>query len=38
VDVFVAVVMDAFSRKMAGWSLGPKLTIDLALTTFEDSY
>ena len=26
VDVFLAVVMDAFSRKVVGWNLGPKRT------------
>jgi putative transposase len=35
VDVFVAVVMDAFSRKIVGWNLGPKLTTDLALTALQ---
>jgi putative transposase len=35
VDVFVAVVMDAFSRKIVGWNLGPKLTTDLALTALK---
>ena len=35
VDVFVAVVMDAFSRKIVGWNLGPKLTTDLALTALR---
>jgi putative transposase len=31
----VAVVMDAFSRKIVGWNLGPKLTTDLALTALK---
>jgi putative transposase len=35
VDVFVAVVLDAFSREIVGWNLGPKLTTDLALTALE---
>jgi transposase InsO family protein len=35
VDVFVAVVMDAFSRKIVGWNLGPKITTDLALTALK---
>lgn len=37
VDVFVAVVMDAFSRKIVGWNLGPKLTTDLALTALKNA-
>ena len=40
VDVFLAVVMDAFSRKVVGWNLGPRLTAELplaALTTAESS-
>jgi transposase InsO family protein len=37
VDVFVAVVMDAFSRKIVGWNLGPKLTTDLALTALNNA-
>lgn len=32
VDVFLAVVMDAFSRKIIGWNLGPTLATKLALT------
>ena len=35
VDVFLAVVMDAFSRKIVGWNLGPKLITDLALTALK---
>ena len=40
VDVFLAVVMDAFSRKVVGWNLGPRLTTELplaALTNAVDS-
>jgi transposase InsO family protein len=37
VDVFVAVVMDAFSRKIVGWHLGPKLITDLALTALKNA-
>jgi transposase InsO family protein len=40
VDVFLAVVMDAFSRKVVGWNLGPRLTAELplaALTNAVDS-
>ena len=29
VDVFLAVVMDAFSRKIIGWNLGPTLATEL---------
>ena len=32
VDVFLAVVMDAFSRRIVGWNLAPKITTELALT------
>jgi transposase InsO family protein len=35
VDVFLAVVMDAFSRKIVGWNLAPKLTTELALTALR---
>ena len=31
-DVFLAVVLDAFSRKVVGWNLGSRLTTDLPLT------
>jgi transposase InsO family protein len=31
VDVFLAVVMDAFSRRIVGWNLAPKITTELAL-------
>lgn len=37
VDVFLAVVMDAFSRKVVGWNLGPKLTTELALTALKNA-
>jgi transposase InsO family protein len=37
VDVFLAVVMDAFSRKVVGWNLGPKLTTELALTSLSNA-
>jgi putative transposase len=37
VDVFLAVVMDAFSRKIVGWSLAPKLTTELALTALSNA-
>ncbi len=37
VDVFVAVVMDAFSRKIVGWNLGPRLITDLALTALKNA-
>jgi transposase InsO family protein len=35
VDVFLAVVMDAFSRKIVGWNLAPKLTTELSLTALN---
>jgi hypothetical protein len=34
-DVFVAVVMDAYSRKIVGWNLAPRLTTDPAQTALE---
>ena len=37
VDVFVAVVMDAFSRKVVGWNLGRRLTTDLAQTALKNA-
>lgn len=37
VDVFLAVVMDAFSRKVVGWNLAPKLTTELALTALKNA-
>ena len=36
-DVFLAVVMDAFSRKVVGWNLGPKITTELALTALRNA-
>ena len=36
-DVFPAVVMDAFSRKIVGWNLGPKITTELALTALRNA-
>ena len=36
-DVFLAVVMDAFSRKIVGWNLGPKITTELALTALRNA-
>ena len=37
VDVFLAVVMDAFSRKIVGWNLAPKITTELALTALQNA-
>jgi putative transposase len=37
VDVFLAVVMDAFSRKIVGWNLAPKLTTEMALTALRNA-
>lgn len=37
VDVFLAVVMDAFSRKIVGWNLAPKITTELALTALRNA-
>jgi transposase InsO family protein len=37
VDVFLAVVMDAFSRKIVGWNLGPKITAELTLTALGNA-
>jgi transposase InsO family protein len=37
VDVFLAVVMDAFSRRIVGWNLGPKITSELALTALRNA-
>jgi transposase InsO family protein len=37
VDVFLAVVMDAFSRKIVGWSLAPKLATELALIALRNA-
>jgi putative transposase len=36
-DVFLAVVMDAFSRRIVGWNLAPKLTTELALTALRNA-
>jgi transposase InsO family protein len=36
-DVFLAVVMDAFSRKVVGWNLAPKITTELALTALRNA-
>jgi transposase InsO family protein len=37
VDVFLAVVMDAFSRRIVGWNLAPKLITELALTALKNA-
>ena len=37
VDVFLAVVMDAFSRRIVGWNLAPKITTELALTALRNA-
>jgi putative transposase len=37
VDVFLAVVMDAFSRKIVGWNLAPKITIEFALAALRNA-
>jgi transposase InsO family protein len=37
VDVFLAVVMDAFSRRIVGWHLGPKITTELTLTALSNA-
>jgi putative transposase len=37
VDVFLAVVMDAFSRRIVGWNLAPKITTELALTALTNA-
>jgi putative transposase len=37
VDVFLAVVMDVFSRRIVGWNLGAKLTTELALTALTNA-
>ena len=36
-DVFLAVVMDAYSRRIVGWNLAPKMTTELALTAFSNA-
>jgi putative transposase len=37
VDVFLAVVMDVFSRKIIGWNLARQLTTELALTALSNA-
>ena len=37
VDVFLAVVMDAFSRRIVGWNLGPKITTELAFAALRNA-
>lgn len=37
VDVFLSVVMDAFSRRIVGWNLAPKITTELALTALRNA-
>ncbi len=37
VDVFLAVVMDAFSRRIVGWSLASKITTELTLTALGNA-
>ncbi|MBV9037661.1 MAG: IS3 family transposase, partial [Acidobacteriaceae bacterium] len=37
VDVFLAVVMDAYSRRIVGWNLAPKITTELALTALRNA-
>jgi putative transposase len=37
VDVFLAVVMDAFSRRIVGWNLAPKITTELALIALSNA-
>ena len=36
-DVFLAVVLDAFSRKVVGWNLGPRLTTELSLAALTNA-
>jgi putative transposase len=36
-DVFLAVVLDAYSRKVVGWNLGPRLTTELPLTALVNA-
>ena len=36
-DVFLAVVMDAYSRRIVGWNLAPKITTELALTALSNA-
>jgi putative transposase len=35
--VFLAVVMDAYSRRIVGWNLAPKMTTELALTALRNA-
>lgn len=37
VDVFLAVVMDAYSRRIVGWNLAPKITTELTLTALSNA-
>jgi putative transposase len=37
VDVFLAIVMDAFSRRIVGWNLAPKITTELALVALRNA-
>jgi putative transposase len=37
VDVFLAVVMDAYSRRIVGWNLAEKITTELALTALSNA-
>jgi len=37
VDVFLAVVMDAFSRRIVGWNLAPTITTELTLTALSNA-
>ena len=36
-DVFLAVVMDVFSRKIVGWNLAPRITTELAQTALGNA-
>jgi transposase InsO family protein len=36
-DVFVAVVIDAFSRKVVGWNLAARITTELALAALRNA-
>jgi putative transposase len=37
VDVFLAIVMDAYSRRIVGWNLAPKMTTELARTALSNA-
>ena len=37
VDVFLAIVRDAFSRRIVGWNLAPKIITELALTALRNA-